>query len=126
MPSLRTVIVSQVDLNRIHALLRHLDSKECGLLFDELDAATILPDHLLPDDVVRMHSTITFIDLDTALETTVHLVYPHEVGGTADNVSILAPVGAALIGLRVGETIEWPLPNNRHRRLQVIAVEPSP
>lgn len=125
MSSPRTVIVGQVDLDRINALLRTTDSKERTLLFDELDAATVLPDHLLPNDVVCMHSMITFIDLDTALASTVRLVYPHEVGNAAENISILAPVGAALIGLRIGETIEWPLPNNRRRRLQVVAVEDS-
>lgn len=123
MSSLRTVTVGQADLNRLHALLRHVDATQYGLLFDELDAATVLPDHLVPDDVVCMHSTITFIDLDTALASTVHLVYPQEVGAAAHNVSVLAPVGAALLGLRVGETIEWPLPNKRQRRLRVVAVE---
>jgi regulator of nucleoside diphosphate kinase len=79
-------------------------------------------DDLLPDDVVRMNTRITFVDLDTRTESTIELVYPHEVGGIASRVSILAPVGAALIGLRVGETIEWPLPSGTHRRLQVLSV----
>lgn len=125
MSSLRSVTVGQLARDRIHALLRNADAKDYEPLFDELDAATVVPDHLVPDDVVCMHSTITFIDLDTALASTVHLVYPHEVGNTAGNISILAPVGAALIGLRVGETIDWPLPNKRRRRLRVVAVESS-
>ncbi|MEZ5567974.1 MAG: nucleoside diphosphate kinase regulator [Halioglobus sp.] len=123
---LRNVIVGQTDLDRINSILRTIDLKEHSLLLDELDAATILPDHQLPRDVVCMHSLVTFIDLDTTRSSTVRLVYPHEVGSEAENISILAPIGAALIGLRVGEEIEWPLPNNRRRRLQVVFVEGSP
>lgn len=123
MSSLRSVLVGQRDLDRIHALLRNAKTEQASLLYDELDAATIVPDDMLPDDVVTMHSTVSFVDLATAVASTVKLVYPDEVGQTPQGVSILAPVGAALIGLRVGEIIEWPLPNGAVRKLEVVAVE---
>jgi regulator of nucleoside diphosphate kinase len=123
MPSMRTVLVGQRDRDRIHALLQKSDSEHAELLFDEIDAATVVADHLVPSDVVAMNTRITFIDLDTTVETTIELVYPHEVNRSSNCVSVLAPVGAALIGLRVGDTIEWPLPNNRCRRIKVLAVE---
>lgn len=123
MTSLRSVLVGQKDRDRIHALLRNAGMKENSLLIDELDAATIVPDDELPDDVVTMHSAISFVDLDTSATSTITLVYPHEVELFLKGVSILAPVGAALIGLRVGEVIEWPLPNGRNRKLKVVAVQ---
>jgi len=118
----RSVLLGHRDHDRIQALLRNTRSDESRLLYDELDAATLVADHLLPGDVVRMHSQVTFVDLDTLQETTLALVYPHEAGGTPDSISILAPMGAALIGLRVGECIEWPLPNGRRRSIRVVAV----
>lgn len=122
MLSQRSVLLGQRDLARLDALVRRSASTDSSQLFEELDAATVVEDHLLPDDVVRMNTRITFVDLDTRVESTIELVYPHESQGSPNRVSILAPVGAALIGLRVGETIDWPLPNGRQRRLQVVAV----
>lgn len=122
MLSQRSVLLGQRDLARLDALVRRSASMDSSQLFEELDAATVVEDHLLPDDVVRMNTRITFVDLDTRVESTIELVYPHESQGSPNRVSILAPVGAALIGLRVGETIDWPLPNGRQRRLQVVAV----
>jgi regulator of nucleoside diphosphate kinase len=49
-------------------------------------------------------------------------MYPHQLGQSNDAVSVLAPVGAALLGLRMGETIEWPLPNGRLRKLKVVSL----
>jgi regulator of nucleoside diphosphate kinase len=121
----RSVLLGHRDHDRIQALLQNTRSDESRLLYDELDSATVVQDHLLPGDVVRMNSTVTFIDLDTSQETTLELVYPHEVESTPNAISILAPMGAALIGLRVGESIEWPLPSGRRRRIKVVAVGAS-
>jgi regulator of nucleoside diphosphate kinase len=118
----RSVLLGHRDHDRIQTLLQNTCSDDSRLLYDELDAATLVQDHLLPGDVVRMNSTVTFVDLETSQETTLALVYPHEVASTPTAISILAPMGAALIGLRVGETIEWPLPNGRQRRIRVVAV----
>jgi regulator of nucleoside diphosphate kinase len=115
----RSVLLGHRDRERILALLSNTRS---GPLFDELDAATVVQDDLLPGDVVRMNSRVTFVDLDTMQETTLELVYPHEVVGRPNSISILAPMGAALIGLRVGESIEWPLPNGRRRSIRVLDV----
>jgi regulator of nucleoside diphosphate kinase len=54
----------------------------------------------------------------------VTLVYPSEANVEAGKISVLAPVGAALIGLRVGQSIRWPLPDGRERTLEVMSVTP--
>lgn len=119
----RSVLVSERDNARLQTLLRKSDPEVVGLLYDELDAATIVPDAELPTDAVSMGSIVTFMDEDSGQESTVSLVYPPEADASRNCISILAPVGAALIGLRVGETIEWPVPRGGNRRLRVVAVQ---
>lgn len=123
MSSPRSVMLGQNDLDRLDTLIRRCDPSETQLLFDELDSATVIPDHLLPSDVVAMNSQVSFIDLDTDAQFHVKLVYPSEASAAQGHVSILAPVGAALIGLKVGASIEWPLPNGGWRRLQVVSLQ---
>ena len=123
MSSPRSVIIGQGDLDRVEALIRSNKNEDYELLADELDAATVVPSKEVPAGVVTMGSKISFLDLDTDQTSTMRLAYPKDMADDPNSVSILAPVGAALIGLRVGETIEWPLPNKGKRRLKVVAVE---
>lgn len=119
----RSVLVGEHDYATLTSVLKK-HNLQCGNpLFDELDAASILPDTSLPGDVVTMNSVVSFRDFETKRESTVELVFPEQADAARNRISILAPVGAALIGLRVGEQIVWPLPNDRERRLEVIAVQ---
>jgi regulator of nucleoside diphosphate kinase len=120
----RSVIVSRSDHARLLALLEKSDPASVELLYDELDRATVVEDRERPDDVVAMGSVVTFEDVRTGERSKVELVYPHEADAGRDRISILAPVGAALIGLREGETIDWPVPRGSVRSLRVIAVAP--
>ena len=54
------------------------------------------------------------------------LVYPRDADGSAHKVSILAPVGSALLGLRTGDSIDWPMPGGRTARLEVLAIRYQP
>jgi regulator of nucleoside diphosphate kinase len=54
------------------------------------------------------------------------LVFPRDADGSADKVSILAPVGSALLGLRFGDSIEWPIPGGRTIRLRVLSIQYQP
>lgn len=119
----RSVLISQRDHDRLQSVIAKTDPDTVGLLFDELDSATIVPDDELPEDVVAMGSLVTFEDTDSGAESTIELVFPHQADAAARRISVLAPVGAALIGLRVGETIEWPLPGGKVRHLRVVKVE---
>ena len=89
----------------------------------EISRAKIVEDAKLPADVVAMNSTLTFSDLDSAEEKTIQLVYPQDADVTQLKISVLSPVGSALIGLKIGGAIEWPVPQGKVRRLKVIAVE---
>lgn len=117
------IVISESDFNRITALLDSLDSDNLIPLENELTRAKVVPLSRLPADTVAMGSTVTFEDLESGKTTTVTLAYPNEANVEEMKISVLSPVGSALIGLRVGGTIVWPLPSRGQRRLKVIAVE---
>lgn len=116
------LIISETDYQRISSLLRTAPDEIQELLQTELDRATVVPDDQLPEGVVTMNSTVTFLDLSTNKTNKVTLVYPHDANISENKISVLAPVGAALIGLRVGQTMKWPLPGGKERELKVVEV----
>ncbi len=94
-------------------------------LRDELDrASAVAPENIAPD-VVTMNSTVRFVDEKANVEHELTLVYPHQAG-KAGTVSIFAPVGSALLGLAVGQSIEWQVPDGRELTLRVVAVSNQP
>jgi len=118
----RTVVLSAGDNARILSTLEKANAEVAEPLREELDAATILPDDELPPNVVNMGAEVIFRDLESGKSSRCTLVFPHQADAARNRVSVLAPVGAALIGLAEGATIAWPVPGGRVRRLQVVAV----
>lgn len=118
-----SLVVSNEDFQKITALFAIAKREIVDLLEEELNRAKLVPSDELPSDVVSMGSKVTFVDLDTHKEQTMTLVYPHESDIESNKVSIFAPVGAALIGLKVGQTIEWPITESKIRRIKVLSVE---
>lgn len=115
------ILITDQDFERLSLLVHHSEGKGAGLLEEELSRATVVPQSEIPADVVTMNSTIRFVDEDSGKESEVALVYPKDADVTKRQVSVLAPVGMALIGLKVGQSIEWPMPNGM-RRLKVVGV----
>ena len=118
------LIISDLDVRRLEALLASRSPDAAGIagaLEAELARAEIRQASDVPADVVRMNSTVICEDETSGVRHDVRLVYPGEASSEGD-VSILAPVGAALLGLRAGQTIEWPLPGGRTTRLRVTSV----
>jgi regulator of nucleoside diphosphate kinase len=91
-------------------------------LLDEVERARVLPSHDMPADVVTIGSEVTYRDEDTGAADTVRIVLPHEASIEERRVSVLAPIGAALIGLSVGQRIDWQVADGRTRRLAVVGV----
>lgn len=123
MNTARKVIVSESEYARILSSLDKARAGHAEPLREELDTATIVPDRELPANVVNMGAEVTFRDLESGASSSCTLVYPHQADAATQRVSVLAPVGAALIGLAEGETIAWPIPGGKLRKLQVVAVE---
>ena len=122
------IVLSRLDLDRIDALLERMpptQAAQYAALRAELDRADVVEPSAIPSDVVTMNSVVTFKDEDSSDELTISLVYPTGAGAPG-TVSILAPVGSALLGLRVGQQIEWPTPDGRKRTLQVLEIEYQP
>ena len=116
------LILTQNDFHKLSSLVTSTKSDIAELLEDELSRASIVPPEKLPNDVVSMNSTVGFVDLDTGKESIVTLVYPYDAKIEENKISILAPVGSALIGLRVGQVINWPMPHGKEKRLRVVSV----
>jgi regulator of nucleoside diphosphate kinase len=96
------------------------------LLLDELERAAAVPLRELPIDVVTMGSQVVFLDRATGERHSVELVYPGEADMARQRVSILTPVGAALIGMRPGSVIAWPNRQGERRLLEIVAVVQPP
>jgi len=99
------------DVARIEALMEKikLDPAQQDALEDELSRATIIRTADAPPGLVTMGSAVTFEFVDSGDQKTRTLCYPEELDSYDDSISIFAPVGSALIGLKEGDEIEWPM-----------------
>ena len=88
-------------------------------LAEELDRAIVVPSDRIPKDVVTMNSRLIYSDESTGSTREVELVFPDDADSTSGRVSVLAPVGCALLGLSAGQAIDWNLPNGSVHRLRV-------
>lgn len=93
------------------------------LLMEEADRADLVPAASLPHDVVALGSHVVFTDEATDVTRRVQLVLPAEADIGQGRISILSLVGAGLIGLRAGQSIDWPMQDGRLRRLTVVQVK---
>ena len=120
----RTIQITELDQKRLLDLIRDAQSGEyrksvyLDKLRGELERAEIVAPEEIPGDVVTMNSTVSLTDLDTNEEETYTLVYPENADTTQGKVSILAPIGTAMLGYRVGDVFEWEVPAGK-RRLKV-------
>jgi regulator of nucleoside diphosphate kinase len=120
-----SIYLTEDDLERLSDLLE----KQVGRfakLEGELARATVVPREQIPHDVVTMNSRVLFENETTGERREVTLVYPREANIDAGKISILVPVGTALLGLRVGQSIEWELPSGEKHRYRVIEVPYQP
>lgn len=96
------------------------------LLMREIGRATIHKERHVPRDVVTMNSEVDFVDEASGAVRSVRLVYPSDADIATGRISILTPVGAGLIGMRVGSAILWPDRDGRERALAIRAVMQPP
>lgn len=119
------IIVSSLDAERLEILLDALPPAEAAAhdgLLDELGRAEIVAPQDMPPGVVTMNSTVRF-EIDTPHEELrLTLAYPRDMANTTDAISILTPVGTALLGLSVGDAIDWPRPDGQLARVRILEV----
>jgi len=127
----RTIHVTEYDMQLLRKLLEgtqrwnQKDRAYLEHLEDELDRAVTIPSEKIPPNVVTMNSQMRVKDLDTEKEMEIQLVFPSEADFERGKISILAPIGTALIGYRAGDTVEWRVPSGT-RRLKIEDVTYQP
>lgn len=120
------IIVSDIDYKRLTGLAAAVEDRApdvATVLQHEMDRAQVVPADAIPRDVVQMGSTVEF-SADPGEPRRVMLVFPGQADIGAGRISILTPIGAALIGLASGQSIAWIARDGRPHRLTVLSVEP--
>ncbi|KRG67381.1 nucleoside diphosphate kinase regulator [Stenotrophomonas chelatiphaga] len=120
-----SITVSSHDLARLEALLDSPAASAlpaAAALSDELTRAAVKAPGEMPEGVVKMHSRVECEDATSGEKHVLTLVYPREANVDEHKVSVLAPVGTALLGLSIGQSIDWDAPGGRKLKLRVTAV----
>ena len=124
----REIYITKNDMERLRSLIEIYNGKDAPYLErleEELDRARVVAPPDIPSDVITMNSVVRIKDLDTGEEKTLMLVFPGKAGVNNNTVSILAPIGTALIGYREGATIKWKVPAGT-KKFQVMEVVYQP
>lgn len=120
----RPIVVTESDERRLRGLLvaqsdaSLRDQVHLQELSSELERARILQSDEVPADVITMHSRVRILDLAHCKRSDVTLVFPREADITTERISVLAPLGTALLGFREGDDVEWVMPGGT-RRLRI-------
>lgn len=129
MAELPPITVSSQDLERLYALLERLPAENfanAAALENELMRANVLETHEIPPDVVTMRSIVRFVINPSGKVFELLLCYPDEMDDNPNKVSILAPIGSAILGMSVGQQIEWPAPGGGNISVRIVAVTWQP
>jgi regulator of nucleoside diphosphate kinase len=119
-----SIIVSSQDLKRLEVLLNSLSDTfpEEDALRAELDRADVVAPEQMPPSVVTMNSKVRVAIQPSGKEFELTLVYPKDMDASPGKISILAPVGSALLGLSIGQEIEWSVPGGSTIRVRIVEV----
>jgi regulator of nucleoside diphosphate kinase len=123
------IVITQADAVRLRALLAarrssQRDQEHLHELEMELERARIAALDEVPHSVITIHSRVRVLDLASGQRRELTLVLPQESAAASGRISVLAPMGTALLGYRVGDEIEWQMPGGL-RRMRIESVEPE-
>jgi len=125
------IFITQNDLEALRTAIHEAEnsgyrsSVYIKQLREELDRATIVSPEEIPADVITMKSTVMLTDLDNGEQMQLTLCYPQDAR-QEDQVSVLAPIGTAMLGYRVGDTFEWDTPSGKaHLRVDQVLYQPE-
>jgi regulator of nucleoside diphosphate kinase len=114
------------DVLRASLLERREDLGDLERLHDEIKRARIVEPTEIPGDVITMNSRVQLRDLDSGEQMEVSLVYPSASDAAAKKISILAPIGTAILGYRAGDTVEWQVPAGvRRLKIEDVLYQPE-
>ena len=124
-----SIVVSWLDLERLERILDRLPAAQANArdaLLGELERAELVEPWDMPPDVVTMNSRVRFRFAGSNEEVTMTLTYPKDMHDSGEQLSVLTPVGTALLGLRVGGSITWQRPGGGAFEATVLGVEYQP
>jgi len=127
----RRIYITEFDKTRLEELVAAADAagrdrKDLEALAGELKIAKVVPSAEVPHDVVTMNSRIRLCDADTGEEMVYTVVFPQDANVDTGAISVLAPVGTAILGYAVGDVVEWPVPSGiRRLRIAEILYQPE-
>lgn len=128
----RTIFITDYDAERLNQLINdpsRLEQRQHQYLDSlraELAKAQVVPSREIPRDVVTMNSRFILVDLDTKEEEEYTLVFPSDADISESKVSVMAPIGTAIIGYSVGSTITWNVPDGKRRlRVKKVVYQPE-
>jgi regulator of nucleoside diphosphate kinase len=128
----KPIHITEFDLERLRTLLyeaQYTDYRKSAYLDrlrEEIDRAIIVAPRDIPSDVITMNSQVCLVDLDTGEEDIYTLVFPENADLKQGKVSVLAPIGTAMLGYEVGDIFEWEVPAGvRKLRVEKIIYQPE-
>ncbi len=116
------ILITEKDLLRIQHILSFQKSSDFENLEIELERAKVISDDDVPADLVTMNSKVKFLNVQDNKEMIITIVYPSDANFAEGKISVLASMGSALIGLRVGQEINWMFPNGKTKTLKILEV----
>ena len=130
MMNAKKIYITRYDRERLERLLERPPAEDLiGYLDDlrtELDRAVVVEPEKIPPDVITMNSTVSLVDVDTAEEEEFTLVFPKDADADSGRISVMAPLGTAMLGYRVGDVFEWDVPMGRkHWRVARVIYQPE-
>jgi regulator of nucleoside diphosphate kinase len=128
----KNILITELDRQRLIDLIVEAQSGEYrGSIYleklrGELDRAQIVSPQQIPGDVITMNSKVIVRDLDSGEDETYTLVYPEQANAAEGKISVLAPIGTAMLGYRIGDVFEWEVPAGKRRlRIEKILYQPE-
>jgi len=128
----KAIQITEFDLDRLQKLVEeasHTELRGRGYLArlqTELERAQVVRPEAVSEDVITMNSTVVLLDVDTQREETYTLVFPDRADACSGRISVLAPIGMAMMGYQVGDTFEWAVPDGmRHLQVKEILYQPE-
>jgi regulator of nucleoside diphosphate kinase len=115
------IIISEQDLHRLETMLEHQSKLTITMqhLEEELARAEVVTPDAIPANVVTMNAKVLITIAPSTEVTEITLVYPHDFRGDKGQVNVIAPVGAAILGLAEGQEIEWPQPDGHLMKVKI-------
>lgn len=122
------IIISEQDLNRLETMLEHQPklTPTMQLLEEELARADVVAPQDMPANVVTMNAKVLLTIAPSTEASEITLVYPHDFKGEKGQVNVVAPIGAAILGLAEGQEIEWPQPDGQMMKVKIEKVVYQP